>query len=403
MRARLACVLAVGAAASALSACSGSDEETARCVDAVASRAASDVRPTLHGVAREVERLRRLRFRRIPEPRYLRRRALERRLRAEIDRYPAAELTADERALVALGAVPSGTNLQALLRRAVPSQIAGFYDPQTGELVVLSDARRALDGLERVTLAHELVHALADQTLEFPSYLEAHWPPEGREDAVAAGLALIEGDAMLVTDAYAVEHLSVRDALSAGAAFAASDQAEQLPYYLRASMLFPYEQGLPFVCRVFSRGGWRAVDRAYRRPPTSTAQVLFPERYFRRERPVDPPDPPFPGRGWKRLDRAAFGAADLLWLFEAPGGKPSRALPSARRRAAAWAGGELSVWARGKKTTVTLTLAERRGAPDLCGSLRRWARAASRPGAVVRCSGRIARATLRSAGERRRR
>ncbi|MFN2470198.1 MAG: hypothetical protein ABR583_04270 [Gaiellaceae bacterium] len=397
MRRRLLCVLALGATVPALASCAADDEQVSRCVDTVAAGASKDGGSTARGVAREVERLRRLRFRSLPKPRYLQKAALARRIRAELNSYPAAAAEADERALIALGALPRGTDLRALLRKALSSQVAGSYDPKKGELVVLSDAQASLNGVERLTLAHELEHALADQALEFPAYLEADRPPEGLEDAAAAGLALVEGDAMLITEAYAVEHLSARDVLSGLApSLAAGEEFDKLPYYVQASSVFPYTEGLAFVCRVFARGGWKAVDRAYRKPPVSTAQILFPGRYLARERDVDPPDPPPPGRGWKRLDRTAVGAADLLWLFEAPGGKVTRALSGSRRRAAAWAGGEAYVWGRGPRTAVTLTLVQRRGARDLCASVRAWLRAADRRGAVVRCSGRIVRASLRT-------
>ena len=66
-----------------------------------------------------------------------------------------------------------------LARRVVSSETAGYYDPRTQDLVVLSDTRRQLDAFERLTLAHELVHALADQRLGLPGKDEVE-PPEGR-------------------------------------------------------------------------------------------------------------------------------------------------------------------------------------------------------------------------------
>jgi hypothetical protein len=158
-------------------------------------------------------------------------------------------------------------------------------------------------------------------------------------------------------------------------------------------MVFPYTEGLRFVCALHERGGWRAVDRAYRRLPASSAEILFPERYGGGEQPVDPPDPPAPGGAWRRVDREALGAADLLWLFEAPGGDENRALGDARERVRAWAGGELHVWARGRRTAVALRLVERTSRHRLCSSMKAW-RAAARVEAAVRCSGRIVRVAV---------
>jgi hypothetical protein len=370
-------------------------DQLGRCVDDAASFA-GDSRPTdLRAVAREVERMRRLRFRRLPRPRYLPRPKFERRIKRELDEYPSAELAADARALVALGAVPRGTNLKTLMKRTLPGQIAGFYDPASGELVIGSTARKGLDAVERLTLAHELEHALADQTLNLPAYLEDEHVPDRREDVELAALSLIEGDATLLTEAFAIEHLSTAEALrSLGPALAAEREFKRLPHYLQASMVFPYEDGLTFVCRVFERGGWRAVDRAYRKPPTTSAQIMFPERYFAREGVRNAPDPQPPGSAWKLVEEQAFGAANLLWLFEAPGGVRERRLSDARERAAAWAGGELRVFTRGATTVLGLSLVERRGERDLCASMRAWFRAADRRGSI-RCSGQVVRANLR--------
>jgi hypothetical protein len=195
-------------------------------------------------------------------------------------------------------------------------------------------------------------------------------------------------------EVYALEHLSFADALrSIAPALASERDLAELPHFVQASMVFPYEEGLRFVCALYERGGWRAVDRAYRRLPASSAEILFPERYGRGERPADPPDPPPPGGGWRPIDRQALGAADLLALFEAPGGDRKRALESARARVGAWAGGEVHAWALGDRTAVALALVDRRARGRLCASIKAW-RAAARVEAVVRCSGRHVRVGL---------
>jgi hypothetical protein len=397
-------VLALAGCAAALAACSTDDsdavgsllggQDVGSCVEDAAG-SAGESRPTsLRAIAGEVERMRKLRFRKLPRPRHLPRKRMEQRIRRKLDEYPAAELAAETRALIALGAVRRGTNLKALIRRTLPGQVAGFYDPATGELVVGSSPGKGLDAVERLTLAHELEHALADQALGLPAFLADSVTPDGREDMELAALALIEGDATLLTDAFASKHLSLADAFrSIGPALAAEEQFAKLPYYLQASLIFPYEDGLSFVCSVYERGGWKAVNRAYSRPPRTSAEVLFPERYAARVRAADAPDPRPPAPGWELLDVQAFGAANLLWLFEAPGGDTEKELSDSLERAEAWAGGELHVYGRGGKTAVALTLVQRRGERSLCASMRAWRKAAGRRGSI-RCSGRVIRATL---------
>jgi hypothetical protein len=49
-----------------------------------------------------------------------------------------------------------------------------------------------------------------------------------------------------------------------------------------------------FCASLHREGGWARVDRAHRRPPVSSEQILHPERYLRDERPSEIPLPRFP-------------------------------------------------------------------------------------------------------------
>lgn len=351
---------------------------------------AGDPVAQVRAIARTVERLRGLRFRRLPRPTFVSRGELGRRAAASVGEYPDAQADADGRALVALGALPPGSDLKALLRRALGAAVAGFYDPESGELVVgapgagtgTGGAGRRLGPAERVTLAHELEHALADQRLGLPAAVER--PPAGQADAALGALAVVEGDATLTMQRYSLASLGLADQLSMLAqALPAQGQLDRLPAYLAQRLTFPYLQGMAFVCRLHADGGWAAVDRAYDRPPATSAQVLFPERYAAGERAADPRDPPAPPAPWRQAGRETFGAADLLWLFQAPGGDKARALDGAMGRVAAWAGGELLTFADGDRTAVGLALAERAGAGGLCGSMRAWYQAAFPEGRAV--------------------
>ncbi len=389
--------------------CADRPQEVSACVDRISARGSGDAGKSVSGIAREVERLRGLQFRTLPRPQYVQAKEMNRRIKAEFDRTSGRGLEASEHALTALGAIPKGTDLKELAGNELASQVAGYYDPRTKKLVVLSDAEKSLDAFERVTLSHELEHALADQRLRLPGDPNANGPPQGGEDADTARGALVEGDATLTMEAFAKGNLSAGDALSVLGSIGSAGSSGSLPHYLDASETFPYLDGEAFVCHLYKRGGWAAVDKAYRRPPVSTAQILFPARYDRNERPVAPPPVASPGALWrtsatppgtalwKRFYRSAIGAADLLWLFEAPGNETSKALSSPRARAAAWAGGHAVVWTRGKRTALTMTLVERRGArPRLCASMRAWAKAAGEPASAIACAGRIVRADLRA-------
>lgn len=370
-------------------------------------KAGTDPDAQLHQIADALQGLRMLRFERVPVPVYVTADEMSRRVRAELMRSSSPDETAAEaRGLVALGALPPGADLEALTAEALGGQVAGFYDPDTGELVVArSGTSGGLDGQSRIVLAHELDHALTDQAIGLPDDVDR--PEPGAEDAALGRLALVEGDATLAMQQYGLAYVPLLDQLSGlGGALASQEQLARLPDYLQRSLVFPYVAGLSFACALHRAGGWAAVDAAYRRPPTSTAQVLFPERYAAHEAPVDPRGPAAPGPGWTPLPRRSFGAAELRWLLEAPGGRPDRAVDDAARRTAGWAGGELQVWVDGDRTATGVALVQHAGQAPLCATMAAWYTAAfgggtrvdrlpgeelavdgARQDAVVRCQG----------------
>jgi type II secretory pathway pseudopilin PulG len=326
-------------------------------------------------VAQRVEELRELEFDEPVDPEFLDDRELRERVRELLEEdYSREEADRDGRALKALGAIPPDADLYALAQELLAGQVAGLYEPSSETLLVESGDDPG--ALEELTLAHELEHALADQTLELPVPDE---PDPARADGDLAGLALVEGDATLLTQVYGARHIGPLDALSTlgdlGSVVDSQRQLAALSPYLRNELLFPYAAGAKFVCGLYEQGGWDAVDAAYERPPASTAQILFPQRYGKTQ-PVDPPGPGDLGRPWRGELRTTLGAAQLLWLFEAPGGDPERALEDPMAAVAPWAGGELTVWTAGERTAVGVSLAARPGEGDLCRSMTQWYAAA---------------------------
>jgi hypothetical protein len=281
------------------------------------------------------------------------------------------------RILATLGAAPPGLDLREAQRTLL--RVGGFYVPQTGRLYV----RETGDGLGRygrLSLVHELEHALADQALGLPTSS----PAPGEGDRARAASAVVEGDAVLTTQRYVLTLPLHEQVLLAGPSLLSTLEpgTTGLPHFLDQERAFPYLYGLPFVCALYTEGGWDAVDRAYHRPPTTTAEILFPERYLNGEDPVDPqPVGQLPGP-WRLETVEQFGAADLLWLFEAPGDDPSRALANPLAPLDDWGGGELRLWTRGSLSAVGISIAERPSTvrSDLCFAVADWYQAAF-PGA----------------------
>jgi outer membrane murein-binding lipoprotein Lpp len=293
-------------------------------------------------------------------------------IRERLDELTAAnadpdEVAIDQRLLVALGAIPPGTDLLELQRELLGAAVAGFYVSETGELVVRVPGDGTIRPMDRVTLAHELEHALADQTLGLPD-LDAI----DDRDARLGALAVVEGDATLLMHLWALEHLSVSEQLGLGLGEdvrAAQEQLAETPHFVRRQLLFPYTEGLDLVCALYLEGGWAAVDAAYHDLPTTSAEVVHPDRAGRAPAATATLHGP---AGYAEARTDSFGLAPLTWLFEAPGGDPGRGLSAPAARAASWAGGEVTVWTAGNATAVGLALVDGGGGPPLCGSVTDW-------------------------------
>jgi hypothetical protein len=329
-------------------------------------------RQLVRSISKQVEKIRELRFDKPVEAKFLTGAQLGKRVgELFLEDYSRRDADLERRVLEALGAIPRGIDLFSARRKLLEGQVAGFYVPKTEELVVLAEDQ--VGPLERVSLAHELEHALADQKLDLP--LPERSNPT-RADSDLATLAVVEGDATLTMQRWALAHLSLTDQLSMLSGSPQLQQSQEdlqaMPHFIQQQLSFPYLDGLGFACALQRKGGWAAVDRAYDEPPASTDQVLFPDRYDPNADPIDPADTGEPGSGWTSSLTGSFGAAELKWLFEAPGGDTAAAIADPLMSAGAWGGGELELWTDGDDSALGVALAQRRGSGGLCESITEW-------------------------------
>jgi hypothetical protein len=97
-----------------------------------------------------------------------------------------------------------------------------------------------------------------------------------------------------------------------------------LPPFITATLLFPYTEGQKFISALYERGGntWTLPNLAERtRPPTSTEQILHPQKWIDVEEP-DPVTLPEPPPGYGRLTAGTFGEFQTAkWVgLAGPGG-----------------------------------------------------------------------------------
>lgn len=280
-------------------------------------------------------------------------------LRAELpaqiaEDYPPEEAAAESRSWATLGLVPEGSDLVALFIDLLGDQVAGYYDPETNEMVMIADDDD-FGALQEFTYSHEVVHALQDEHLGLGKLILED-AAELSDDAAIALTTLYEGDASVASLDYLAENpgLAARVALTAGAETPPLDGPPALSIWL----IFPYLQGPVFVEALRDAGGWAAVDAAYADPPASTEQVLHPEKYLERDEPtaVTLPDPAAAlGSGWQEVDQDTLGelltAVVLSNLEEGEGVNEflgTLDLPEpATNAAAGWDGDRYALWAKG--------------------------------------------------------
>jgi len=219
-----------------------------------------------------------------------------------------AEVEDQKRSLIALGLVKPTYNMFDNILNNIADGIGGFYDPLTDEIFVLGFL---FGGVEHYIYAHEFDHALVDQHFPLDSY--GNYPVcLTNEDQCRAIDALIEGDASLLMDQWWDQYASIQDyqdILRYNPPWYTLPEQFPPPYASRDA-LFPYFEGRVFVEYLFDRGNWAEVNRAYENPPDSTEQILHPQKYVARERPIGVPPvdiAPVLGAGWRELTSDTLG------------------------------------------------------------------------------------------------
>jgi hypothetical protein len=157
--------------------------------------------------------------------------------------------------------------------------VLGFYDPKTKKLLVRANGT-TLTPAQRITVAHEMDHALTDQHFQFgPATYALDQADKGEQGTAFTGL--LEGDAKTLEAEWSAKYLSAAQRNEAsGENNGSASVYTTAPPYLVDSLLWPYTTGRAFVLGRYRDGGWAAVNDAYGRPPDSTLVVERPQLYL---------------------------------------------------------------------------------------------------------------------------
>ena len=255
---------------------------------------------------------------------------------------PPASVAADERLYHALGVLPKGDKLTDVYGSLLESQVAGLYVPTDKKLYVVSKDG-GVGPIEKVYYSHEYTHALQDQNFDLVRFQPDSLADQG--DRQLARQAVVEGDAYVTMTYWLQQNLPPADlgaVLAAGNDPQAQQALQQIPPLVASQILFAALQGTVWALGLQLKGGYPAIDAAFADPPDSTEQILHPDKWASREKPIDvklPADLATKmGAGWSVGLQDTFGEHQLgTWITAAV---PTGGLPEPPPESAAGWGGD---------------------------------------------------------------
>jgi hypothetical protein len=268
-----------------------------------------------------------------------------------------AQKYADDKTMEAFGLIPKGFPLESFMEDVLTDQIAGLYDPKAKEFYIADWI--PVDEQKEV-MAHELTHALEDQSFHIDPWIKAARP---NDDAELARDSVSEGSAMAAMLDYALqdEHLTVRalpdvSGLIQASAVGEMDKDPKLskaPVYIRDSLIFPYLAGVTFTQQFLkAHDGWQDLHLVFEHPPVSTQQIMHPEKYLANVQPVATKLPEWKGLvpgDWKMLEENVMGEFGVEEILKQYLGEDAAKLTSP-----GWAGDRYVVFEDAKDKTLPL-------------------------------------------------
>jgi len=260
----------------------------------------------------------------------------------------AQRLERSEVVLKKFGLLPRSFDLKPFMVQLLKEQVAGYYDPKDKSVNLLNwvDIEQ-----QRPVLAHELTHALQDQSFGIEKWMRGSLDTANRkadptpadivtDEELGAREAVVEGQAMAVLVDYTLaptgnsllQAPQIVEALKQGMLTGTPDSPSfrDAPIFLKDSLTFSYRYGLDFTIALLQAGGkGLAFAGAFNNPPKSTREIMEPQTYLAHEQLAPMPmldfNQDFKGYDW--FDIGAMGEFDVDVLVEQyAGAEEARAL-----------------------------------------------------------------------------
>ena len=275
-----------------------------------------------------------------------------------------------EAVLKKFGLLPHSFDLRSFFVAMLREQVAGYYDPKTKTVNLLNWVEPAV---QEPVLAHELTHALQDQSFDLDGWMKGTGP--GVENVSASGsgpsspqrtqnkeinkkpnqnketqaknhndenvveiqsdeqqaarLAVVEGQAMLVlvdfmlapTEQSVVDSPGVVDAIKQGMMVADNSPLfNKAPLFLKESLTFAYRYGLDFEKEILLKKGKEAAFAGvFKHPPDTERQIMEPAAYLSDEHLPAMGIPDFDAilsQRYDKFDIGSFGEFDVSILVK---------------------------------------------------------------------------------------
>ena len=201
--------------------------------------------------------------------------------------------------------MPADADLGAVLAALAAPVPEPFYDFARAR-VVIPTGGAPLDEYQKWVLVGELVHALAHQRNPL---VVGNLSAVGQDpDRLAARIALLEGEALLVQSLYLDSLPPERRAQAAGQVGERYRSVlDEAPSMLRELARFPSRAGSFLAAELYRLGGMAALDQALDRPPNTTEQVLHIDRYRRLEPGIEVDPPAVEVEGYTVVEQGTWG------------------------------------------------------------------------------------------------
>lgn len=267
-----------------------------------------------------------------------------------------------ELVLKKFGLLPRKFQLHDFLIKLLGEQIAGYYDEKTKTVNLLDWVEPEA---QKPVMAHELTHALQDQSFDLHKLMKKDDDIEKRgpedfnalikiDEESTARTAIMEGQAMIVLLDYVLAPTgrNVQDSpkfvdfmMDEMQKNEGKDMLETAPLLLREELLFPYGAGTKFIEQLLIAGGKdMAFTKVMQRPPQTSREILQPNEYLAGHvvPPLLLPDMGFLKSDFEAFDAGAVGQFDVSILL-----KQYAEAAVADRLSPEWRGG--SYYAVGRK------------------------------------------------------